>query len=47
MKGHYTQLTLNERQLIEHMLNEKKSLSQISSILDRDASGLRREIKNY
>ncbi|MBS3988137.1 MAG: IS30 family transposase [Erysipelothrix sp.] len=47
MKGHYTQLTLNERQLIEHMLNDKKSLSQISSILDRDVSGLRREIKNY
>lgn len=40
-------LPLNDRQLIEHMLNEKKSLSQMASILRRDASGLRKEIQNY
>jgi transposase, IS30 family len=47
MKGQYTQLTLNDRQLIEHMLNEKKSLSHIASLLHRDPSGLRREIKHH
>lgn len=47
MRTQYTQLSLNERHLIEHMLNEKKSLSQIASTLHRDPSGLRREIKNH
>jgi len=47
MRSQYTQLSLNERHLIEYMLNDKKSLSQIALMLGRDPSGLRREIKNY
>jgi len=47
MKGYYTQLTLHDRHLIEHMLNERTPLNKIASTLHRDPSGLRREIKKY
>lgn len=47
MNQHYTQLTLNDRHLIEHLLNERTPLNKIASTLHRDPSGLRREIKKF
>ena len=38
MKGYYTQLTLHDRHLIEHMLNERTPLNKIASTLHRDPS---------
>ncbi len=47
MSQHYTQLTLHDRHLIEHLLNERTPLNKIAFTLQRDPSGLRREIKKY
>ena len=47
MKGQYTQLNLQDRHLIEHLLNERTPLNKIASTLHRDSYGLRREIKKY
>jgi IS30 family transposase len=40
-------LTLNERVIIEKLLNENKSKSYIASILNRSRSTITREINNW
>lgn len=45
MAKKYTQLSSYDRNIIEHMLNQRESLSSIASTLGRDTSGLRRVIQ--